>query len=101
MRYVFRVPEPRVEPTPRWVLEPSPSVSRCPYKGVASWFSVRAGGVLHHDLAWTYPDPVPECPGVAGLVAFFDEHVDLVIDGVPQERPSTPWSPGGPEITPG
>ncbi|MBJ7457419.1 MAG: DUF427 domain-containing protein [Thermoleophilia bacterium] len=82
------------------VLEPSPTVSRCPYKGIASWFSVRAGGALHPDLAWTYPDPVPECPGVAGLVAFYNEHVDLVIDGVPQERPRTPWSSGGPEISP-
>lgn len=86
----------------RWYLPPedvrqellvaSDTVSRCPYKGTASYFSVRAGDALHNDVAWTYPEPVPECPRIAGLIAFFNEKVDLVIDGVPQERPRTPWS---------
>jgi uncharacterized protein (DUF427 family) len=67
-------------------------VSRCPYKGTASYLSVRAGGALHTDIAWTYADPVPECPRIAGLIAFFNERVDLVIDDVRVERPRTPWS---------
>ena len=46
----------------------------------------------HADVAWSYPDPIPECPRVAGLVCFFNEHVDLTVDGEPQERPVTPWS---------
>lgn len=82
------------------VLEPSATVTRCPYKGTASYFSVRAGGRLHEDLAWTYPEPVVECPRIAGLLAFFNERVDLVVDGVREERPTTPWSPGGPEVSP-
>ena len=73
-------------------LEPSPTVSRCPYKGTARYWSVRAGGQLHPDLAWAYPDPVPECPRIADLVAFFDEKVDITIDGVLQSRPQTHWS---------
>jgi uncharacterized protein (DUF427 family) len=86
----------------RWYLPPgdvrpeilvaSETVSRCPYKGTASYLSVRAGGTLHTDIAWTYPEPVPECPRIAGLIAFFNERVDLVIDGVRAERPRTPWS---------
>ena len=74
------------------LLEPSDTVSQCPYKGTASYWSVRAGGELHPDLAWSYAEPVPECPRIAGLVCFFNEKVDLVIDGVPQPRPITPWS---------
>lgn len=70
----------------------SESVSRCPYKGTASYWSVRVGDTLHNDVAWTYPSPILECPRIAGLVSFFDERVDLVIDGVRQERPHTPWS---------
>ncbi len=73
-------------------LEPSETVTRCPYKGTARYWSVRVGGELHRDLAWSYPDPVPECPRIADLVAFFNEKVDITIDGVPQPRPRTPWS---------
>ncbi len=77
----------------RWdMLEPSDTVTRCPYKGTARYWSVRVGGRVVPDLAWSYPDPVVECPRIAGLVAFFNEKVDLVIDGVPEPRPMTPWS---------
>jgi uncharacterized protein (DUF427 family) len=74
------------------LLEPSETVTSCPYKGTARYWSVRAGGELHRDVAWSYPDPIPECPRIAGLVAFFNERVDIVVDGVPQQRPFTPWS---------
>lgn len=82
------------------VLEPSDTVTRCPYKGTASYLTARAGDAVHPDIAWAYAEPVPECPRIAGMVAFFNERVDLVIDGEPQERPVTPWSPGGPAVTP-
>ncbi len=74
------------------LLVPSDTVSRCPYKGTATYWSVRTDNALHRDVAWTYPAPVVECPRIAGLVAFFNERVDLVVDGVRQERPHTPWS---------
>jgi len=73
-------------------LEPSDTVTRCPYKGTASYFSVRVGDRVHDDIAWTYPEPVLECPRIAGLIAFFNERVDLVVDGVRQPRPRSPWS---------
>jgi uncharacterized protein (DUF427 family) len=74
------------------LLVPSGLVTSCPYKGTARYWSVRAGGELHEDIAWSYPTPIPELPRVAGLVAFFDERVDLTVDGERQERPITPWS---------
>jgi uncharacterized protein (DUF427 family) len=66
--------------------------TRCPYKGAARFFSVRLGDDLHPDLAWSYPDPIAENPLIARLVAFFNERVDLVVDGERLERPFTPWS---------
>ena len=74
------------------LLEPSSTVTQCPFKGVAQYLSARAGDELHHDLAWSYPDPIPENPRIAGLIAFFNERVDLTVDGERQRRPFTPWS---------
>jgi uncharacterized protein (DUF427 family) len=73
-------------------LEPSDTVTSCPYKGTARYWSARVGDGLRRDVAWSYPDPIPECPRVAGLVCFFNERVDLVVDGERQDRPVTPWS---------
>ncbi len=74
------------------LLVPSETVTSCPYKGTAAYWSVQVGDTLHPDVAWTYREPVPECPRIAGLVAFYNERVDLVIDGERQDRPRTPWS---------
>lgn len=74
------------------LLEPSDTVTRCPFKGVARFFSVRVGGELRRDLAWSYRDPIAENPRIAGMVAFFNERVDLVVDGERLRRPFTPWS---------
>ena len=74
------------------LLVPTATVSHCPYKGKARYWSATIGDDVHRDIAWSYPDPVIECPRIAGLVAFFNERVDLVVDGVLQQRPRTPWS---------
>jgi uncharacterized protein (DUF427 family) len=76
----------------RTELRPSPTTSTCPYKGVASWWSARAGDRVLEDVAWSYESPIPENPRIAGRVCFRNEHVDLVVDGERQERPVTPWS---------
>ncbi|GAA4547114.1 DUF427 domain-containing protein [Amycolatopsis samaneae] len=74
------------------LLEPTDTVTHCPYKGAAGYWSVRAGGELHTDLAWSYPDPLPESARIAGLIAFTDERVDVHVDGVLQERPRTKFA---------
>jgi uncharacterized protein (DUF427 family) len=68
------------------------SESHCPYKGQAEYWSVRTGDALHEDVAWSYPTPLPESLGVAGHIAFYDEKVDVFVDGVRQERPHTKFS---------
>jgi uncharacterized protein (DUF427 family) len=74
------------------LLTATESVSHCPYKGQADWWSVRAGDRVHEDLAWSYRTPLPESQKIAGLVAFYNEKVDLYVDGVLQDRPHTKFS---------
>ena len=74
------------------LLEPSDTSTQCPYKGRAVYWSVRAGGEIHRDLVWSYPYPIPECPKIAQLMAFFNEKLDIYVDGELQPRPRTNWS---------
>jgi uncharacterized protein (DUF427 family) len=73
-------------------LTPTDSHTRCPYKGIASYWSVSAGDKVYKDLVWSYLDPIPECPKIKGLLSFFNEKVDLYVDGELQERPKSYWS---------
>jgi uncharacterized protein (DUF427 family) len=74
------------------VLEATDTVSHCPYKGQAEYWLVRAGDTVHADLGWSYRTPLPESQKIAGLIAFYNEKVDLHVDGVLQERPSTKFA---------
>ncbi|MBI4545813.1 MAG: DUF427 domain-containing protein [Gemmatimonadetes bacterium] len=71
------------------LLEPSDRHTRCPYKGLASYHHVRTPARLHRDIAWYYPEPLPAATRIAGLIAFYNERVDLEVDGERQERPRT------------
>lgn len=82
---------------PRWYipredviadLEPTDTVTRCPYKGTAGYYSAAAV----NDLVWYYENPLPEAGRIKGLLCFFNEKVDLELDGELQARPETPWS---------
>jgi uncharacterized protein (DUF427 family) len=74
------------------LLRPSDTHTSCPYKGTADYWSVDAGQGLHEDIAWIYRTPLPESQKVAGLACFYDEKVDVFIDGERQDRPQTPFS---------
>ena len=74
------------------LLEPSETRSHCPYKGTASYYSVRVNDTLHEDVVWYYNTPLPESQKVTGLVAFYDEKVDTFVDGVRQPRPKTKFA---------
>ena len=88
---------------PRWYMPPedvrtellveSAKQTGCAYKGFASYWSVQSGDTLEEDLVWVYPEPAREVAPIAGHLAFFNERIDLEIDGEPQERPVTQWSP--------
>lgn len=74
------------------LLRATTSETVCPFKGQASYWSVEAGGDVHEDLVWSYEAPIPAAEGVTGLMCFYNERVDLVIDGEAQARPETPYS---------
>ena len=73
-------------------LEPSPNRSFCPYKGIADRYWHVAGQDGGQDLVWSYSDPKPAVGLVAGRLAFYDEHVDVTVDGVDRPRPRSPFS---------
>jgi uncharacterized protein (DUF427 family) len=58
-------------------LEPSSTRSRCPYKGDASYWSVRVDGRVLEDVAWSYEEPLAEAAAVAGHVSFDGEGVEV------------------------
>jgi uncharacterized protein (DUF427 family) len=79
-------------------LIPTDTVTACPYKGTTSgYWSVRAGGAVHQDLAWSYDFPTRQLMPITGMVAFYNEKVDTFVGGQLLERPETHFfraSPG-------
>jgi uncharacterized protein (DUF427 family) len=71
-------------------LIPTDTVTACPYKGVTTgYWSVRVGETVHRDLAWSYDFPTRQLSPIAGLIAFYNERVDVFLDGGKLERPKT------------
>lgn len=74
------------------LLVQSSNRSRCAYKGSASYWSVQIGGRLVEDLVWAYRDPKHDAEEVRDLLCFFNERVDLEVEGEAAERPLTQWT---------
>ncbi|MFB7877592.1 DUF427 domain-containing protein [Nocardia sp. NPDC056064] len=86
-RYYLPLPDVRMD-----LLTPSDTHSSCPYKGTADYWHVEVEGAEHRDIVWIYRTPLPESQKIAGLACFYNEKVDIFVDGVLQERPDTPFS---------
>ena len=71
------------------LMTPTDTITQCPYKGDANYWSVEVNGTVYTDHVWGYRHPVHESSSIAGLVAFYDEKVDVFVDGVKQDRPKT------------
>lgn len=74
------------------LMEPSDRSTECPYKGTAEYWSVVIAGDRHDDIVWSYPFPTLESAPIGGLMCFYDERVDLIVDGERQVRPETIFS---------
>ena len=74
------------------LLVPTETRSTCAYKGHASYFSTADGRPEGRDIGWTYRDPLHDALRVQAHVAFWNERVDIRVDGELQPRPVTPWS---------
>jgi uncharacterized protein (DUF427 family) len=74
-------------------LVPTDTVTSCPYKGMTSgYWSARVGDELHADLAWAYDFPTRQLLPIAGLISFYNERVDGVLDGELLPRPKMHFS---------
>ncbi|MFG1808049.1 DUF427 domain-containing protein [Streptomyces sp. NPDC049040] len=72
-------------------LRPSDTVTQCPYKGTTSGYWSFAGDTAAPEgIAWAYDFPTVHASRIAGLVAFYNEHVDLTVDGTRLPRPAAP-----------
>jgi uncharacterized protein (DUF427 family) len=78
-RYYLPLTDVRME-----LLRPSDTVTHCPYKGSAHYWSVEVNGKRYEDIVWSYRTPLPESQKITGLVAFWNEKVTIVVDGVEQ-----------------
>ncbi|EIW57440.1 DUF427-domain-containing protein [Trametes versicolor FP-101664 SS1] len=87
-RYYIPKPDCKLD-----LLVPSELTTQCPYKGTANYYNVQLpSGELVQDVVWWYRSPQPECGEIKGCAAFYDEKVDVYVDGVLQERPESPWA---------
>jgi uncharacterized protein (DUF427 family) len=57
--------------------------TRCPYKGEAEYFHIKVDDVTHENLIWYYRYPTHECSAIAGALCFYNEKVEILVDGKP------------------
>lgn len=89
-RYYLPIADTRLE-----LLSASRYISRCPYKGIASYYHLTVNDKRHENMVWYYPDPVHEADRIKGLVCFYNEFADrILVDGIEQPRPVTASSHG-------
>jgi uncharacterized protein (DUF427 family) len=70
------------------LLEPTATLTQCPYKGNATYWSARIGDEVFPDIVWSYPFPIPECPTIQNLLSFYNEKVEIYVDGELDKAPS-------------
>ena len=64
----------------------------CAYKGHATHYSAILDGAALTNIAWSYQNPLEDGIPVRGLISFYQERLDLFVDGQRVERVSTLWS---------
>ncbi|MFI6932521.1 DUF427 domain-containing protein [Streptomyces sp. NPDC050287] len=74
------------------LFEPTDHHTACPYKGTARYWTWSGEGDMPRDILWSYPDPLPAVAAVKDLLAFYNEAVDITVDGEGLERPVTPFT---------
>jgi len=75
------------------LFEAASRTTACPYKGTANYWSAMVGDKVEQNIMWSYPKPIDEMPKIKDLYAFFNERVDIFVDGELEPRPITAWSP--------
>jgi len=87
-RYYIPKPDVRME-----LLTPIAKRTGCAYKGFASYYVYSVDGkVIEEDVAWTYAMPLADCIKIACLIAFYNETLDIEVDGKRLDKPITEFS---------
>jgi uncharacterized protein (DUF427 family) len=74
-------------------LVPTTTQTACPYKGVTTgYWSIVTDHGTYPDTVWAYNFPTAPLLPIAGLVAFYNEKVDITLDGQLLDRPVTHFS---------
>ena len=71
------------------LLTPTDTVTACPYKGTARYWTLTVDGETCDDVVWGYDAPLPESEEILGMVSFYNEKVDIYVDEVLEQRPKT------------
>ena len=74
------------------LIEATETSTYCPFKGHASYWTLRGSDGALEDAMWSYLDPYDECLLLAGYVAFYTDRVDMQVDGEIQERQGPGWT---------
>jgi len=75
LRPVFYIPRDDAEMA---LFERTAHRTHCPYKGDASYYSIRVGDHLAENAIWSYEQPFPAMAEIAGRLAFYPDRVDAI-----------------------
>jgi len=53
-------------------------VTHCPYKGDASYWTIRSGDRVLENAVWSYESPHPRVASIEGYLAFYADRVDVI-----------------------
>lgn len=68
------------------VIFKSDLVTKCPYKGEAEYYHIKIHDTVIENAIWYYRLPTHESAAIAGLVCFYPEKVEIILDGRMLER---------------
>ena len=74
------------------LLRATETLTNCPYKGRAQYWSLVLREKVYEDVVWCYHTPLPEAAKIADLVCFYNEKVEVIVDGVAEQQPVTGFS---------
>jgi uncharacterized protein (DUF427 family) len=60
------------------LLTPSTHRSHCPYKGDASYYTIKTADRTSENAVWTYESPILAVKKIAGYLAFYRDRVDVI-----------------------
>ncbi|MBI3994207.1 MAG: DUF427 domain-containing protein [Candidatus Lambdaproteobacteria bacterium] len=69
------------------LLVPTEMRSLCCYKGEAHYWSANIAGRIYDNVAWSYPEPLPEVSRIAGCICFYPQRVQRLEVEAPAGRP--------------